>query len=94
MRAGFTTDANMSYPAELELSAELRDFLEGVASTIPGGLFWGGDRWTARIGDEQRGPLAEATFKTLDDALEWLRARAIERRPDSDFAADYRRGAE
>jgi len=34
---------------------------------------------------------AEATFKSLDDAMEWLRVKAIELYPESEFVKEWRR---
>lgn len=60
-------------------------------SEINGEISWiydGG--WTAKLGDRNNGYEAEATFNSLPEAVEWLRAKAIELYPDSDFAEDYR----
>ena len=62
---------------------------------INGGLTWFYDgEWFAWIGDRLNGIAAEATFNSIDAAAEWLRAKAIELYPDSEFAKAWRRGFE
>jgi len=63
-----------------EINAEISWFYDGV--------------WGAKLGDPSNGYDAEATFPSLSQAVEWLRAKAIEIYPDGEFAKEYRRGFE
>jgi hypothetical protein len=46
---------------------------------------WDGG-WTVALGNEYSGFVAETTVATFDAACHWLRAEAIKRYPDSEFA--------
>jgi hypothetical protein len=78
------------------LSDELRDFICDLPG--PGNLSWSGRaggnaRWTVSLRDKT-GKTADASFDGLEEALDWLREKAVEFYPDSDFARDYARGPE
>jgi hypothetical protein len=49
------------------------------------------DVWGVKIGDRLNGYKAEATFNSFPQAMHWLRDKALELYPDSEFAKDYRR---
>jgi hypothetical protein len=83
----------MRISQELRLADELRDFLCDLPG--PGSLSWllraeGSIAWSVSLCD-RAGKAAEAGFEDLEAALDWLRARAIEFYPDSDFANYYGR---
>ena len=79
---------------DLEPTDELAGFLEDLcASGISGGISWSDRAWQAQIVDPASPLLTEAVFRSLGEAAEWLRARAIELHPDSEFANDYRQRA-
>jgi hypothetical protein len=50
--------------------------------------------WRAKLGDPVNGYRAEQIFGSLGQAAKWLRAKAIEIYPKSEFAKAYRRGFE
>jgi hypothetical protein len=50
--------------------------------------------WTAKLGDDHNGVAAKGSFRSLRDTVEWLRSKAIELYPDSQFAKSHRRGFE
>jgi hypothetical protein len=67
-----------------ELLQDLHD------SEISGAIIWLFDRaWHAEVGCP---PRAEADVDTAIEAVEWLRATAIELYPESPFAQKYGRG--
>jgi hypothetical protein len=76
--------------AEIEPIDELANFLTDLHdSEINGEIGWFYDgAWCAKIGDKHNGYAAEGTFSSLREAAEWLRAKAIELYPDSDFAKE------
>jgi len=43
-----------------------------------------------KVGDRLNGYQAEATFTSLPAAMRWLREKALELYPDSEFAKEYR----
>ena len=60
---------------------------------ITGSIGWvAGECWPVAIG--QASKRAEGVCETFDEAVEWLRAKAVECYPDSRVAAKYRRGFE
>jgi len=64
---------------------------------INGSIEWVFDRaWMARIGAPvlAEASKAEATFMSLGEAAEWLRSKAVELYPDSEFAKRWRRAIE
>jgi hypothetical protein len=76
---------------------ELATFLEDLHdSEINGEIGWFYDRvWRAKIGDPWNGYQAEQDgLLSLTEAVEWLRSKAIELYPDSEFAKAYKRGFE
>jgi hypothetical protein len=48
--------------------------------------------WTVKLGDPHNGYVAEAIVASVGEAVDWLRAEAVRRYPDSDFAKRYARG--
>ena len=85
----------MSDP-EFEITDELAGFIEALHdSEINGEIGWFFDGvWCVKIGDVHNGYKAEATFMSLGEAAEWLRSKAIELYPDSEFAKRWRRAIE
>jgi hypothetical protein len=85
----------MSDP-HIEPADELADLIEGLHdSEINGEISWFYDGvWGAKLGDRWNGFVAEATFVSLQAATRWLREKAIELYPDSEFAKQHRRGFE
>jgi hypothetical protein len=85
----------MSDP-QIEPTDELASFIEDLHdSEINGEIGWFFDGvWCAKIGDPHNGYKAEGTFMSLRQATEWLRSKAIEIYPDSEFAKQWRRGSE
>ena len=60
---------------------------------INGRIIWESDfAWTVSLGDELNGWKGEETFDRFSEAVEWLRAEAVRRYPDSEFAKKYGRG--
>ena len=55
--------------------------------------FWDGGIDVA-LGDELNGYVAHDQLKTLAEAAEWLRAKAVEHYPDSEFTRKHARGFE
>ena len=83
--------------AEIEPTDELASFLEDFHdSEINGEIGWFFDGvWRAKIGDPWNGYRAEQDgFVSLSQAIDWLRSKAIEIYPDSEFAKAYKRGFE
>jgi hypothetical protein len=80
--------------AEIKPVDELAGFLTDLHdSEINGEIGWFYDGvWYAKIGDKLNGYVAEEGFISLDQAADWLRDKAIELYPDSEFAKEYRRG--
>ena len=82
----------MSDP-EFEITDELASFISDLHdSEINGEIssFYD-DVWGVKIGDRLNGYKAEATFNSFPQAMRWLRDKALELYPDSEFAKDYRR---
>ena len=78
----------MSDP-EFELTDELASLFEALHdSEINGEIGWFFDRvWRAKIGDPWNGFRAETDgLLSLAHAAEWLRSKAIELYPNSEFA--------
>ena len=83
----------MSDP-EFEVTDELASFIADLHdSEINGEIGWFFDGvWRAKIGDPWNGYRAEKDdFMSLAEAAKWLRSKAIELYPDSEFAKAYRR---
>ena len=77
------TDEFASFVQDLhdsEINAEIGWFFDGV--------------WCVKIGDKRNGYKDEASLRSLGEAAEWLRSRAVELYPDSEFAKDWRRAFE
>ena len=66
------------------------------ASEINGEIGWFFDGvWRAKIGDPWNGYKAEVDgLMSLAEAADWLRSKAIELYPNSEFAKAHRRGFE
>lgn len=79
--------------AEIKPTDELASFIEDLhASEINGEIGWFFDGvWCVKIGDKHNGYKAEDAFMSLGEATEWLRSKAIELYPDSQFAKEWRR---
>ena len=59
-------------------------------SEINGGISWFFDGvWRVTLGDPHNGIDAEATVGSPQEAADWLRATAVKRYPDSDFARRF-----
>jgi hypothetical protein len=59
-------------------------------SEINGEIAWFYDGvWTVKIGDPLNGYRAEATALSLTEAADWLRYKAVELYPDSEFAERF-----
>src|SRR4051794_9606702 len=76
----FKTRLAMPLHANWRLSDELRDFICDLPG--PGNLSWSGrargnPRWTVSLRDKT-GRAAEASFDGLEEALDWLREKAVE----------------
>ena len=82
--------------SEVEPVQELAGFLTDLHdSEINGEIGWFYDGvWCAKIGDKHNGYVAEGSFISLTQATDWMRDKAVELYPDSDFAKEYRRGFE
>ena len=82
----------MSDP-EFEITDELASFITGLHdSEINGEILWFFDNvWGVKIGDRLNGYKAETTFPSFPQAMRWLRDKALELYPDSEFAKEYRR---
>ena len=81
--------------AQIEPTDELASFIEDLHdSEINGEIGWFFDgMWRAKIGDPWNGYRAEVDgLMSLAEAAKWLRSKAIELYPDSDFAKSHRRG--
>src|SRR5437763_13910288 len=79
---------------EFELTDEFASFIADVhASEINGEISWFYDNvWGAKLGDKLNGYVAEAPeLPSLGHAARWLRDRALEFYPDSEFAKEYLR---
>ena len=60
-------------------------------SEINGGLTWLYDgAWHVWLGTDADSPEAAANVSSLREAAEWLRVKAVEHYPDSEFAEMYR----
>jgi hypothetical protein len=73
------------------LIADLHD------SEINGEIGWFYDSvWSVKVklGDMLHGYDAEDTFHSLEAAVEWMRAKAVELYPNSRFAKQYRKAFE
>lgn len=84
----------MDTPPTMDAADELGQLIGDLhGSEINGEISWFYDGvWRVRLGDEWNGYQAEETFNTLSKTAEWLRRKAVEIYPDSDFAKDYRHG--
>ena len=81
--------------AEIEPTDELASLIEDLHdSEINGEIGWFFEGvWRAKIGDPWNGYKAEIDgLMSLTEAAEWLRLKAIELYPNSEFAKAYRRG--
>jgi hypothetical protein len=59
-------------------------------SEINGEIAWYYDNvWTVKIGDARNGYQAQATVLSLIEAANWLRHKAIELYPNSEFAKGF-----
>jgi len=77
--------------AEIEPTDELASLIEDLHDSEIGWFFDG--VWRAKIGDPWNGYKAEIDgLMSLTEAAEWLRSKAIELYPNSEFAKAYRRG--
>jgi hypothetical protein len=76
-----------------QVTDELASFIGDLHdSEINGEISWFYDGvWGAKIGDRLNGYTAEGTFNSFPQAMRWLRDKALELYPDSEFAKDYRR---
>lgn len=54
--------------------------------------FWD-NGWDVKLGDPMNGYKAEANFRYLWEAADWLKTEAMERYPDSQFAIAARAGS-
>ena len=75
--------------SDIEPADELASLLEDLhGSEINGEIGWFFDRvWRAKIGDPWNGYRAEKDgLLSLGEAAEWLRSKAIELYPNSEFA--------
>jgi hypothetical protein len=62
-------------------------------SEINGQIAWFYDgTWTAVIGSDLNGWEIEETLGSFAEAIEWLRAEAVRRYPNSGFAKKHARG--
>ena len=79
--------------AEIEPADELASLLEDLHdSEINGEIGWFDRVWRAKIGDPWNGFRAEEDGPlSLSAAAEWLRSKAIELYPNSEFAKAYKR---
>jgi hypothetical protein len=86
----------MSDP-HIEPTDKLASLIEDLHdSEINGDIGWFFDGvWRAKLGDPRNGYVAEADgLPSIRQAAEWLRSKAIELYPDSEFANQWRRSSE
>ena len=74
--------------SDLQILQDLHD------SEINGEIAWFYDgAWRVAVGgDPVDGYAAETDVGSIGEAVEWLRAKAVELYPESEFAKKYRRG--